>query len=113
MIDPITNQHGTRNEPNTYKRGSQRIYYILCSNGLTPFIKPCGLLPFDFIKTSDHRGLYIDIDLDPILKDPLHQFINNKCRLLRTNNRKYVTKDKIHIMKYIQQHGPFNRRYII
>ena len=68
MIDPITNQHGTRNEPNTYKRGSQRIYYILCSNGLTPFIKPCGLLPFDFIKTSDHRGLYIDIDLDLILK---------------------------------------------
>ena len=63
MIDPITNIHGTRNEPNIYKGGSQRIYYILYTNGLTPFIKYCGILPFDFITIMDHRGLYIDIDL--------------------------------------------------
>ena len=61
MIDPIANKHGTRNEPNTHKSGSKRIDYIFCTNGLTPFIRLCGILPFDFITTSDHRALYLSL----------------------------------------------------
>ena len=100
--DPIANKHGTIDEPNTHKSGSKRIDFIFCTNGLTKFIRLCGILPFDFITTSDHRGLYIDIDLALFLKDPLHQFITNKERLLRTNNPKCVTKYKTHLMKHMQ-----------
>ena len=82
MTDLITNKHKIRNEPTTYKGGNQRIDYVLCTNILTSFIKLYDILPFDFIITSDHRDLYIDIDLALFLKDPLHQFINNKDRLL-------------------------------
>ena len=113
MIDPIANKHGTRNEPNTHKSGSKRIYYIFCTNGLTPFIRLCGILPFDFITTSDHRALYIDIDLALFLKDSLHKCIPNNEQLLRTNNPKYVTKYKTHILKHILQHNLFNRGRII
>ena len=72
MTDPITNTRWTRNEPNTYKIGEQRTDYILCTNGFTPFINYCSILPFDFITTSDHRGLNIDIYLTLFLKDQLH-----------------------------------------
>ena len=113
MIDPITNIHGTRNEPNTYKGESQRIYYILYANWLTPFIKHCDILPFDFITTMDHRGLYIDIDLALFLKDPLHQFITNTDILLRINNRNRVTKYKAHLMQHMQHHDLFSRGHII
>ena len=77
MTYPIANKYDTRNEPNTHKSVSKRIDYIFCTNWLTPFIRLCIILPFDFITTSDHRGLYIDIYLALFLKDPLHQFITN------------------------------------
>ena len=109
MTNPVTNKHGTRNEPNKYKRGSQRIDYILCTHELTSFIKLYGILLFDFIKILDHRDLYIDIDLALFFKDPLQQFINNKDRLLRTSNPKCVTKYKSHLMKHMQQHNLFHR----
>ena len=57
MIDHIANKHGTSDEPNTNKSDSKRIDYIFCTNGLTTFIRLCVILPFDFITTSDHRGL--------------------------------------------------------
>ena len=113
IIDPIANKHKTSDEPNTHKSGSKRIYYIVCTNWLTKFIQLCGILPFDFITTSDHRELYIDIDLALFLKDPLHQFITNNERLLQTNNPKCVTKYKTHLMKHMQQHDIFNRGHII
>ena len=113
MIDPIVNKHRTSDEPNTHKSGSKRIDCIFCTNGLTKFIRLCGILPFDFITPSDHRGLYIDIYLALFLKYPLHQFITNNERLLRTNNLKCVTKYKTYLMKYMQQHDLFNRGQII
>ena len=113
MLDPITNKHGTRDDLNTYKRGSQIIHYILYTNELTPFIKHYDILSFDFITTSDHRSLYIDIDLALFIKYPLHQFITKTDRLVRINNPKYVTKYKAHLMKHMQQHDVFSRRQII
>ena len=74
MINPIANKHGTNNQTNTYKRGSQIINYILYINRLTPFVQHCGILPFDMIITLDHSGLFIDIDLALFFKDLLHQF---------------------------------------
>ena len=106
MIDPIANKHGTSDEPNTHKSGSKIIDYIFCTNETTKFIRLYGILPFDFITTSDHRGLYIDIDLSLFLKDPLHQFITNNERLIRTNNPKCVTK-------HMQQYDLFNRGQIV
>ena len=113
MIDPIANKHGTRNEPTTHKSGSKIIDYIFCTNGLTPFIRLCGILPFDYITTLDCRELYIDIDLALFLKDPLYQFITNNERLLQTNNPKCVTKYKTHLIKHVQHHDLFHRGKII
>ena len=38
MSDHIANEYGHNNEPNTYKRESQRIDYILCTSGPTTLI---------------------------------------------------------------------------
>ena len=94
MSDPIANTYGINNESNIYKRGSQRIYYILCTRGLTPFISHCGILPFYMITTSNYRGLFIYIDLALFLKYPFNQYVTNTDRFLRTNNPKCVHKYK-------------------
>ena len=39
MIDPIVMNHGFKNEPNTYKRGSNRIDFCFCTIGISPFIR--------------------------------------------------------------------------
>ena len=103
MSYPISNKYKTCIEPNTYKRGSQRTYYIVCTNRLTLFVRHCDILLSDLITTSNHRELFINIDLYLFLKDPLHQLITNIDRLLRINNPKCVHKYKINLMKHILQ----------
>jgi endonuclease/exonuclease/phosphatase family metal-dependent hydrolase len=63
MIDPLVQRHGTEGEPPTYARGSKRIDYYLVSEHLSEYVTSCGILPLHNICFSDHRALYIDIDL--------------------------------------------------
>ena len=91
MIYPITNIHGTTDEPNKYKRGTARIYFILCTMGISRFITRSGILPFDFITTTDHRGLYIEIQLKLYLQDPLYTINDMTSILLSTSNLSGVT----------------------
>ena len=63
LCDTIALKHGTELEPNTYSRGLDRIDFILCSKALLPFISNAIILPFGTIAFSDHRGLFIDINL--------------------------------------------------
>ena len=63
LCDPIAMKHGTELEPNTYSKGSGRIDFILYSKALLPFISNASILPFGTIAFSDHRGLFIDINL--------------------------------------------------
>ena len=70
LCDPIAMKHGTATEPNTYSRGSSRIDFILCTKALLPFISYIGILPFGMFAFSDHRGLFIDINLYQFLRNP-------------------------------------------
>jgi hypothetical protein len=49
-------------------RTNRRIDFIFCSPGLKHFISKCGYLPFDRALESDHRGIYMDLNLNN-LKD--------------------------------------------
>ena len=74
MCHPIFLQHGSKNEPNTYARGSRRIDFVFCTSNISQYIIQSGILPFDSIATTDHRALYIDIKLKEDLRDS-HQII--------------------------------------
>jgi exonuclease III len=65
LIDTHTTMHSGQT-PSTYKRGRKKIDFIFVTPGLIPFITKCGILPFD---QSDHRMIYIDVDLRGYLKN--------------------------------------------
>ena len=96
MIDPITNMHGVADEPNKYKRGSTRIYFIFCTRGIAHFIARSGILPFEYITTTDRRGLYIDLQLQLNLKYPLRTINDISSRLLSTSN-----PNEVNILKFM------------
>jgi hypothetical protein len=45
-------------------RGLKQIDFVLTTAGIAPFIQSIGLLDFDVIFQTDHRTLFIDIDMD-------------------------------------------------
>jgi hypothetical protein len=48
--------------PNTHLRGSKQIDFALVTDGIRPCIKAVGLLDESILK-SDHRAIFLDIDL--------------------------------------------------
>ena len=57
LIDPITRIHGYIEELERYQRGSARIDFILYTLNISEFV------PYNMIVSSDHRGLFIDINI--------------------------------------------------
>jgi hypothetical protein len=48
--------------PNTHGRGSKKIDFALVTDGIRPCIKAIGLLDESILK-SDHRAIFLDLDL--------------------------------------------------
>jgi hypothetical protein len=59
--------HGVSDEPNTYVRGSKHLDYIFATTGVLPFVRSCGIEAFFTTVHSDHRGLFLDIDITALL----------------------------------------------
>ena len=51
--------------------------------------------------TSDHRGLYLDIDIIQYLRNPFIDLAKNNNRLLSSTHPKKVSKYKEVLIKYI------------
>ena len=101
IIDPISTIHGIKGEPNTYARGSDRIDYFLCTNNIYKFILKCGILPFFSIMISNHRGLYLDVDIIQYLRNPFIDLAQTQNRLLSSTHPKKVSQYKQALIEYI------------
>ena len=69
--------------PRTHKLGSSAIDHMWISGGIINSISNAGFAPFDFVGSSDHRGLYCDIFLDEILDTsivPLQALPNRRLK---------------------------------
>ena len=62
------NKHDNNLTPNTYKRRSQGINFFFTPR-IEEYIVRCGVIPFDLFSYSDHRGVYLDINILCFLKD--------------------------------------------
>ena len=100
IIDPIVMNHTFKNEPNTYKCGFNRIDFYFCTIGISSFIHKCGIFPFDFITTTDHHSIYLDIKIHAYLKDPPHPVIPSRDRLLQTTKPESTRVYKRHLTNY-------------
>jgi hypothetical protein len=67
LVDTTSYHHGLDGEVSTYSQSNNRLDHILCTNALAPSIWRCGILPFNFVISSDHRGVFIDVNVDEFL----------------------------------------------
>ena len=101
--------HGTKGEPNTYARGSDRIDYFFCTKNIYKFILECGILPFFSIMTSDHRGLYLDVDIIQYLRNPFIDLAHTQNRLLSSTHSKKVFQYKKVLIEYISSRNAIEK----
>ena len=52
----------------TYKRGSKQIDTIMVSDNLLPHVRQQNMLAYDSVCLSDHRTMYIDIDIKKYIR---------------------------------------------
>jgi hypothetical protein len=61
LTNALTDVHSEQ-VPNTHVRGSNQIDFALVTDGIHPCIKAIGLLDESILK-SDHRAIFLDLDL--------------------------------------------------
>lgn len=89
---------------NTHTQGSTRIDYILTSAELTPYIQHFEYKPFDNGIQSDHRGLYIDIQMKI---SQTRQGTYTQC--LKANHGTKVQKYRKKLMKIVRDKNILHR----
>ena len=126
LVDPLTSRHGHADQPSSILNGSMRIDYILTSRPLAPFVQATGILPHDFIVPSDHRPLYLDIDLERFLKGLPYDNISHSSRGIHSDNPKavkryqqlltkalgktHIEEDLLRLSKHQDEHGHLTPR---
>jgi hypothetical protein len=82
LIDLIQNQHQIDESSNTYARGTKRIDYIFGSQKIHDHCLRSGMLPFGVGYQSDHRALFIKVDIGKILQTSVTQIDTIMARKL-------------------------------
>ena len=104
LFDPLYQTYDESIEGPSHINGSKRIYFIFVTAKLLPFMKAYGSTAFNELITSDHKGLYIDISREGILKRLQTNPTSPITRNVQSNNpqaiRKYKRKLEIIINKF-------------
>jgi hypothetical protein len=93
LLDVHDFQHGDAATVPTYIRGSKRLDYCFVTPGLAPFVRRSGVNLFNEYYHSDHRALFLDIDLKAYLGDSLP-------KLARPDQR-FVSSRSQHVAKFV------------
>ncbi|KAI2512852.1 hypothetical protein MHU86_1641 [Fragilaria crotonensis] len=104
--------HSRDPAPSTYIGAkSRRIDYILGTERIASGNTRSGTLSYNEGPQSDHRGLYVDIDLpsifDPNYEPPSHQTLDK--RSLLAGNPEHVEQYHTNMKEYYTQHRMFDR----
>jgi hypothetical protein len=67
LVDLVQHRHPHDDAINTHARGSKQIDYIFGTRGVSNVCNRAGILPFGVGYMSDHRALFIKINLDELL----------------------------------------------
>jgi hypothetical protein len=72
LYDIIANQHDAEEYSNTYIRGSKRIDYIFGTKSILQHCQSSGLLPFCYGYPSNHRAVFIRINMSALMSSQIH-----------------------------------------
>jgi hypothetical protein len=103
LCDPLVQRHGSDNQPSTYKRGSKRIDYILTSRRIAEYVTASGILPYNHLVPSDHKALFIDVDIQGYLRGQISTTCSSDYRGIQSNNPRAVRKYQQCITTFLQK----------
>jgi hypothetical protein len=109
LVDSTSYYHGVEGEVATCNRSSNRLDYILCTHAIAPSIWRCGVLPFNFVISSDHRSVFIDVDIDEFLGGDPSALMSIALRGIRSQSPKARVKHVTEMEKYLLQHEVYKR----
>jgi hypothetical protein len=109
LTDLILHKHPQLQETNTYARGSKQIDYILGTQRVREFCSAAGMLPFGTGYNSDHRQIFVQINIAKILNTnikPLESVYNRKLQNATPRERKKFIEE---VHSYFLQQNLFKR----
>ena len=107
------NNHSSNLEPNTYKGDTLRKDYCFCTPHIEDFIISCGANPFDLFISSNHREIFLDVNLLSYQKDSSTTPPTPNSRLLISTNPRTTTQYKKELMKLFLENDIINKTKII
>ena len=98
--------------PKTHKEGSKAIDHIWGTSDVVSNVEACGYAPFNAISFSDHRGVFVDINLQNLLPEHEIKLPQVQCRTLKSTNPRRV-KDYNKLLKQRWDHGNIDAKWKI
>ena len=111
----LTDVHRTLHDTNdpeewrTYNRGSKKIDYIFATPGVVEWTKKSGMEEFNSRIQSDHRGLWMDVDMHSLLGGKIPDLIPPQQRGVTGKDPKTTKKFRDELHKYLIAHN-FEKR---
>jgi hypothetical protein len=109
LSDIMKLRHGTSDKPATYARGHKRLDYLLMSERCTIAVRNCGYKPFNHRLFSDHRGMFVDLDMELLFGNLDNVLAAMTYRDFRASNPQAVSKYLQGIQTYLTEHNFFTR----
>ena len=109
LVDSTSYHHSIEGEVATYSRSSNRLDCILCTHSMAPSIWRCGVLPFNFVISSDHRSAIIDVDIDEFLGGDPSALMSTALRGIRSQSPKSCIKYVTNMKQYLVEHKVYKR----
>jgi hypothetical protein len=103
MKDIHLHLHGTDYEPETHQRGKSRIDFMYGTAGILECTHKAGIGAYDDICYTDHRHLFVDIDLGWLLCGYPPDLTRYEQRMLETTNPRATDLYKKELKKSIER----------
>jgi hypothetical protein len=72
----------------SHKRGSSKIDFCFASQRTLQCVVRSGILTFDTLFTSDHRPLFVDVDIQQLFEGETSEPVRQDARVINTRNKK-------------------------
>jgi hypothetical protein len=109
MTELIRHRHPNATEPNTHVRGSKRIDYIFGTQKIRDNCEKAGILPFGVGYQSDHRAIFIEINIKQILNTQVQAIDTITARKLQraTPKEREIFIQETH--RYLENNNIYQR----
>ena len=103
-VHRMLNETGNEEDWRTYNRGTKKIDYIFGTPGVLDWTTKCGMEEFNARIQSDHRGLWIDVDLQSLLGGKIPDLIPPQQRGVTGKDPRTTRKFRQELHKYLIEH---------